>query len=294
MGIPLLGLGKSASQPTRYIEGRLRRSRPSFFRYRSRLRVTPSHHLPTRASQRSSRNTRSGWPEDTGRSGAHHTPRQVLFTKQFLSPGSVYVDQQTPHNDLGSGCRGDRRSAAAHPAAAQGGVELTPWVGAYVPTSNSIGSLGEDISRDVSVAGGARLTFWGTGKLGFEVTGGYAPSKIGDETINETAIPTCCSPSPADAGALAGDEFSRLYIAGGPALLSRGNNPFDDDQSSTDLGGVLGLGFRFGGGDDNRIGFRIDLEDYLYNGDFGGGDDFQNDLVASVGVSFALGGSASQ
>ena len=42
----------------------------------------------------------------------------------------------------------------------------------------------------------------------------------------------------------------------------------------------------------NRVGFRIDLEDYLYNGDFGGGDDFQNDLVASVGVSFALGGSA--
>jgi hypothetical protein len=50
---------------------------------------------------------------------------------------------------------------------------------------------------------------------------------------------------------------------------------------------------RFGGGDDNRVGFRLDLEDYLYNGDFGGGDDFQNDLVASVGLSIALGGSAS-
>ncbi len=182
-------------------------------------------------------------------------------------------------------------TAVATPAAAQGGVELSPWVGAYIPTSNSIGSLGEDLSRDVSFAGGARLTFWGTGNLGFEVTGGYAPSKIGDEVINETVnmllanarLMLALSPVTNSVG---------FYVAGGPALISRGDNPFDDDQSSTDLGGVLGLGFRFGGGDDNRIGFRIDLEDYLYNGDFGGGDDFQNDLVASIGVSFALGGSA--
>jgi hypothetical protein len=83
-----------------------------------------------------------------------------------------------------------------------------------------------------------------------------------------------------------------FYLAGGPALLARGSDPFEGDQSSTDLGGVLGLGLRFGGGENSRVGFRIDLEDYLYNGDFGGGDDFQNDLVASLGVSIGLGGSA--
>jgi hypothetical protein len=182
-------------------------------------------------------------------------------------------------------------TAVATPAAAQGGVELAPWAGVYVPTSNSIGSLGEDLSRDVSVAGGARLTFWGTGNLGFEVTGGYAPSKIGDETINERVnlllanarLMLALSPVTNRVG---------FYIAGGPALLARGGNPFDDDRSSTDLGGVLGLGLRFGGGENSRVGFRIDLEDYLYNGDFGGGDDFQNDLVASLGVSIALGGRA--
>jgi hypothetical protein len=182
-------------------------------------------------------------------------------------------------------------TAVATPAAAQGGVELAPWAGVYVPTSNSIGSLGEDLSRDVSVAGGARLTFWGTGNLGFEVTGGYAPSKIGDETINERVnlllanarLMLALSPVTNRVG---------FYIAGGPALLARGGNPFDDDRSSTDLGGVLGLGLRFGGGENSRVGFRIDLEDYLYNGDFGGGDDFQNDIVASLGVSIALGGSA--
>jgi hypothetical protein len=179
------------------------------------------------------------------------------------------------------------------PAAAQGGVELTPWAGVYIPTSNSVGALDQDIDRDVSVAGGARLTFWGSGRLGFEATGGYAPAKIGDETINETGNTDLLLASGRLLLALSPVNSSvGFYISGGPALLTRGSNPFDDDRSSTDIGGVLGLGFRFGGGDDNRIGFRLDLEDYLYNGDFGGGDDFQNDLVASLGVSIALGGEA--
>jgi hypothetical protein len=185
-------------------------------------------------------------------------------------------------------------TTAASPVAAQGGVELTPWAGVYVPTSNSVGSLGQDISRDVSVIGGARVSFWGTGHLGFEVSGGYAPAKIGDETINETGntnmlladgrLLLALSPVSSKVG---------FFLAGGPAILVRGKNPFDNDRSSTDIGGVVGLGLRFGGGDNNRVGFRIDLEDYLYNGDFGGGNDFQNDLVASLGVSFALGGRAS-
>ena len=182
-------------------------------------------------------------------------------------------------------------TVAATPAAAQGGVNLVPWVGVYVPTSNSVGALGEDLSRDVSVAGGARLTFWGTGHLGFEVSGGYAPSKIGDETINERVNLLLANARLLFALSPVTNKVG-FYIAGGPALLARGSNPFDDDRSSTDLGGVLGLGFRFGGGDNSRVGFRIDLEDYLYNGDFGGGDDFQNDLVASLGVSIALGGRA--
>src|SRR3954451_13847346 len=77
-------------------------------------------------------------------------------------------------------------SAAAAPAAAQGGVELTPWGGAYIPTSNSVGALDEDISRNVGAAGGVRLTFWATGMLWFEATGGYAPAKIANETVNHS------------------------------------------------------------------------------------------------------------
>jgi hypothetical protein len=185
-------------------------------------------------------------------------------------------------------------TTAATPAAAQGGVELTPWAGVYIPTSNSFSTITDDFSRDVSVIGGARLTFWGTGNLGFEVTGGYAPAKVGGETVNEAntnllvanaRLLLALSPVTSKVG---------VFVAGGGALLTRGRNTFDDDRSSTDLGGVLGLGFRFGGGDDSRVGFRLDIEDYLYNGDFGGGNDFQNDLVTSLGVSIALGGSASE
>jgi hypothetical protein len=185
-------------------------------------------------------------------------------------------------------------TTAATPAAAQGGVELTPWAGVYIPTSNSVNALDEDISRDVSVVGGARLTFWGSGALGFEATGGYAPAKISNETINETGNTDLLLASARLLLALSPvSNPVGFYITGGPALLTRGSNPFDDDRSSTDIGGVVGLGFRFGGGDNSRVGFRLDLEDYLYNGDFGGGDDFQNDLVASLGVSIALGGRAS-
>jgi hypothetical protein len=183
-------------------------------------------------------------------------------------------------------------TAAAAPAAAQGGVELTPWAGIYVPTSNSFTNLGRDFSRDVSVIGGARLSFWGTGHLGFEVTGGYAPAKVGGETVNESntnllvanaRLLLALTPVTSNVG---------VFLGGGGALLTRGRNTFDDDRSSTDLGGTVGLGFRFGGGNNSRVGFRLDIEDYLYNGDFGGGNDFQNDLVTSLGISIALGGRA--
>ncbi|MFL5496268.1 MAG: outer membrane beta-barrel protein [Gemmatimonadales bacterium] len=181
------------------------------------------------------------------------------------------------------------------PAAAQGGVNLVPWAGVYVPTRNNVSKLGADIfQRDVSVIGGARLTFWGTGNLGFEATGGYAPAKFSGETINEgnsnllvASGRLLFSPTPVT------DRVS-FYIGAGPALLTRGRNTFDDDKSHTDFGGTAGLGFRFALGESGSSAVRLDFEDYLYNGDFGGGDKFQNDLVGSLGLSLSLGGKASE
>jgi hypothetical protein len=185
-------------------------------------------------------------------------------------------------------------TATAPAAAAQGGVELVPWAGVYIPTSNSFSTLTDAFSRDVSVIGGARLTFWGTRHLGFEVTGGYAPAKVGGATINETNTNLLVANARLLLALTPVTSSVGVFVGGGGALLTRGRNTFDDDRSSTDLGGTLGLGFRFGGGNNNRVGFRLDIEDYLYNGDFGGGNSFQNDIVTSLGVSIALGGKASE
>jgi len=183
--------------------------------------------------------------------------------------------------------------AAPRAAQAQGGVSLAPWAGVYIPTRNSAGDL-VALSRDVSVIGGARLTFWGTGVLGFEATGGYAPAKISGETINETNTNLLVASARLLLALSPVTDRVGFYVAAGPALLTRGKNPFDNNKSSTDFGGNAGLGLRFGLGERNNSAIRLDLEDYLYNGDFGGGNDFQNDLVASVGVEIPLGGSARQ
>src|SRR5215210_6488099 len=142
-------------------------------------------------------------------------------------------------------------------AAAQGGVELAPWAGVYVPTSNSVGDLGQDLSRDVSVIGGARLTFWGTGHLGFEVSGGYAPAKVGGETINETNTNLLVANARLLLALTPVTNRVGVYLGGGGALLTRGRNTFDDDRSSTDFGGTVGLGFRFGSGNNSRVGLRL-------------------------------------
>jgi len=177
-------------------------------------------------------------------------------------------------------------------AQAQGGVNLVPWAGAYIPTRNSIGDLDDALDRDVSVIGGARLTFWGTGMFGFEATGGYSPAKIGDETLNERnsnlfvasgRLLLALSPVTNPVG---------FYIGAGPALLTRGRNVLDEDRSRTDFGGTAGIGFRFALGETGRSAIRLDIEDYFYDGDFGGGDEFQNDIVASLGLEIALGGRA--
>jgi hypothetical protein len=183
--------------------------------------------------------------------------------------------------------------AAPATAVAQGGVNLVPWAGAYIPTKNEIADLDNALSRDVSVIGGARLTFWGTGILGFEATGGYAPAKIANETINETRNTNLLVASGRLLLALSPvTNPVGFYIGAGPALLTRGHDTFDSDQSHTDFGGTAGAGLRFALGETGRTALRLDVEDYFYNGDFGGGDEFQNDLIASLGLEIGLGGRA--
>jgi len=170
------------------------------------------------------------------------------------------------------------------------GVNLVPWAGAYIPTKNSVSDLDNALNRDVSVIGGARLTFWGSKHLGFEAVGGYAPAKISGETINETNQNLLVAAGRLMLALTPPSSRVGFFVAGGPALLARGKNPFDNDKSSTDFGANVGVGFGFALGETGNSAIRLDLEDYMYNGDFGGGDDFQNDLVASLGLAIPIGG----
>ncbi|HYC31901.1 MAG TPA: hypothetical protein VEB59_06390, partial [Gemmatimonadales bacterium] len=116
-------------------------------------------------------------------------------------------------------------------AEAQGGVNIVPWAGIYVPTKNEFSDVDNALfERDISVIGGARLTFWGTGILGFEATGGYSPASVGGETINERntdlfaasgRLLLAISPITNPVG---------FYIGAGPALLTRGSSVFDEDE----------------------------------------------------------------
>ncbi|HWA16049.1 MAG TPA: outer membrane beta-barrel protein [Gemmatimonadales bacterium] len=177
-------------------------------------------------------------------------------------------------------------SLAARSAAAQGSLTITPWAGIYVPTKNEFSSVDNDIKRNNAFIGGLRLTFWGNSPLGLEFTGGYSPAKveIAGGTINEdkntnvfvgsAKLMLGISPASSSLG---------LYLGAGPALIRRGEDVTQESESATDWGGVVGAGVRLPLG--SSLGFRIDLEDYLYDGDFSGDDDFQNDLVISAGLS---------
>jgi hypothetical protein len=171
-------------------------------------------------------------------------------------------------------------------AAAQGGFSVTPWGGAYVPTNNDLEGVGGDIARDNAFAFGARLTMWGDSPIGLELTGAYSPARvtIGDETINEerdtqvfmTGLKVMFGLSP---------ETSRvgIFLGAGPALVRRGQDVTEEEESVTDFGGVAGLGLRIPFSE--AVGLRLDVEDFFYGGDFDGDDSFQNDLVLSAGIA---------
>ena len=174
------------------------------------------------------------------------------------------------------------------PAVAQGGFSVTPWAGAYVPTRNKFSTVTTDIRRDNSFIGGARLTFWGKSPVGFELTGGFAPARVhvsgtgttinGDRNsqvfVGGAKLRLGLSPATSRVG---------IFLSGGPSLIRVGHNVGKESQSSTDWGGVAGLGIRIPFS--ASVGLRLEGEDYFYGGDFDGSRKFQNDLVLSAGLA---------
>ena len=172
------------------------------------------------------------------------------------------------------------------PAVAQGSLTLTPYAGAFVPTNNEFSSVGNDIKRNNSFIAGARLTFWGNSPFGLELTGGYAPARVevAGATINrDRRTNVFLGSARLMLGVSPATSALGLYLSAGPAVIRRGDDVTSESGSQTDFGGTVGAGLRLPLG--QGVGLRFDVEDYLYNGDFSGNDDFQNDLVLSTGLS---------
>jgi hypothetical protein len=172
------------------------------------------------------------------------------------------------------------------PAAAQGGFSVTPWAGAYVPTRNSFSTAAADIERDNSFIGGARLTFWGRSPIGFELTGGFAPARVrvAGTTVNaERNSQVFLGGAKLMLGLSPASSRLGVFLNGGAAMIRIGDNVARDSESSTDWGGVVGLGLRIPFS--ASVGLRLEAEDYFYGGDFDGSRKFQHDLVLSAGLA---------
>ncbi len=90
-----------------------------------------------------------------------------------------------------------------------------------------------------------------------------------------------------------------LHIGGGPVLIGRGGDAWEDTEGTTDIGAVLNLGATFDV--TPQVAIRLDVEDYLYSakfkesgtpiGDVDIGDSkFQNDFLFTGGIVIRLGG----
>ncbi|MBK7351478.1 MAG: outer membrane beta-barrel protein [Gemmatimonadetes bacterium] len=176
-------------------------------------------------------------------------------------------------------------------ACAQGSTALTLFGGVYTPLGEDIdlGGVGGSVERNNSFAGGARLTFWGSGILGLEMTGAYSPAKVhvAGGVINEdrnlnavfgsAKLMLGVSPKLAPVG---------FHVGAGPAVIRRGEDVTVQSESQTDFGVVVGGGVRLPMS--RAIAVRIDAEDYIYKSSFGGNDETRNDLVLSAGLAFGF------
>ena len=175
-------------------------------------------------------------------------------------------------------------------------VEVTPFVGAYIPLnqlarfSSTLLILG--VPARVTLEGnqassftlGGRLSGWLSRRLGVEGTFSYAWSDL--DVTRTIEIPGEVRRLDVASGAsvwaasarllyrLARIERSAVVLLGaGPAIVSRGGEAYDAPafglpgtgsvSGTTDLGGVVDLGIRVDAG--SRIAIRLDAEAYLYS-----------------------------
>jgi hypothetical protein len=187
----------------------------------------------------------------------------------------------------------------AAPALAQlPGIELSPFVGAFVPLTDLVdeGGINLTVSQKDALAVGGRVKVKFPGPLGVEGTFLYAFSDVESDDAGDV-VDVDASVWAASGKLVYTFGLPMVPVSfntsGGVALVSH-NPDVEDAESETDVGGVVGVGLRLD--PPGLLAVRLDVEDYLYSfqaegeeGDALGDSQFQSDLVVSVGLVFELG-----
>lgn len=196
----------------------------------------------------------------------------------------------------------------------KGRIELTPFLGMYVPVadlikeSDPVSGLSVVFGQKSAFSLGARLGYGLSDRAALEGAFGYTSSDVTVEIpgVGGTSISGTVLQGSARVVYRLNAPASRIgwHLIGGLAVTSRGGDIWSQIESSgtkvngrTDFGVVIGGGVRLPVG--KGFALRIDVEDYISQAKFTLDDgiqaldsesQLQNDLVLSVGLAIQLGG----
>lgn len=169
-------------------------------------------------------------------------------------------------------------------------IELT-FAGGYFHPTGTAGQIGTmALTRRPSWVGSSHLDFYAPGgRLGFEVSAGYAPERI-RQSIGAGSAGSRRTNMMFGTAKVVFGRSPRLsgisyMLGGGVGALRRKKSVLDAAQSTTNLGGVASLMLRFP--IDGQVGLRLDAQDIIYRADYGLGNKMRNDLFLTAGLGIS-------
>jgi hypothetical protein len=177
---------------------------------------------------------------------------------------------------------------------AQGGVELAPVLGVYVPLQSIIvQSDGTSAKQATAVAIGGRVSVGTHRKVSFDGTVTYVPSDV-NASAGASGGPASLLLIDARGVVSFGQAgaTTRVYLAGGPAVIIRNGEFYQGFEGTIDIGGNVAAGLRMALG---KVSGLVELGSYLYSVSLTGAgglmtsSELQVDLIASVSVAIPLG-----
>ncbi len=174
--------------------------------------------------------------------------------------------------------------AAQMPAPRVHAVELTFTGGFFKPTGTAgqAGTLA--LTRRPSWEAGVHFAGYSkNGRFGAEVSTGFAPERVRQGTGQGSRRTNMKFGT---ARVLVGKSIRRPGVAymvgGGLSLIHRPKGVVSSDESTTNVGGAASLVIRVPV--DEQTGIRLDVQDLIYNADFGLGKKIRNDFVVGLGL----------